>query len=74
MSKYRNNENIDYINQEIIKMLSLDGRMAYSEKLRENIKLFSASTYKKITRYRDYKRIFNPAMPKKFTKRLLIME
>jgi Lrp/AsnC family transcriptional regulator for asnA, asnC and gidA len=45
MSKYRNNENIDYINQEIIKMLSLDGRMAYSEIARgENIKLFSAST------------------------------
>ena len=35
MTNNNRNENIDYINQQIIKMLSADGRIAYSEIAKE---------------------------------------
>jgi Lrp/AsnC family transcriptional regulator for asnA, asnC and gidA len=52
MSKYRNNENIDYINQEIIKMLSLDGRMAYSEIAKE-LKISNSLVHQRIKKLQD---------------------
>jgi Lrp/AsnC family transcriptional regulator for asnA, asnC and gidA len=52
MSKYRNNENIDYINQEIIKMLSIDGRMAYSEIAKE-LKISNSLVHQRIKKLQD---------------------
>jgi Lrp/AsnC family transcriptional regulator for asnA, asnC and gidA len=53
MSKYRNNENIDYINQEIIKCLSLDGRIRTQKSLRDYEKtLLVHQRIKKLRRYR----------------------
>ena len=46
------NENIDYINQQIIKMLSADGRIAYSEIAKE-LKISNSLVHQRIKKLQD---------------------
>ena len=52
MPKNSLNENIDYINQQIIKMLSADGRMAYSEIAKE-LKISNSLVHKRVKKLQD---------------------
>lgn len=52
MIRNNRNENIDYINQQIIKMLSADGRIAYSEIAKE-LKISNSLVHQRIRKLQD---------------------
>lgn len=52
MPKNSPDENIDYINQQIIKMLSADGRMAYSEIAKE-LKISNSLVHQRVKKLQD---------------------
>lgn len=52
MARTNRNENIDYINQQIIKMLSADGRIAYSEIAKE-LKISNSLVHQRIRKLQD---------------------
>ncbi|MFE3846658.1 Lrp/AsnC family transcriptional regulator [Flavobacterium sp. LB3P45] len=52
MPRNNRNENIDYINQQIIKMLSADGRIAYSEIAKE-LKISNSLVHQRIRKLQD---------------------
>ncbi|MFE3870101.1 Lrp/AsnC family transcriptional regulator [Flavobacterium sp. ZS1P70] len=52
MARNNRNENIDYINQQIIKMLSADGRIAYSEIAKE-LKISNSLVHQRIRKLQD---------------------
>ncbi|CAM2788904.1 Lrp/AsnC family transcriptional regulator [Flavobacterium frigoris] len=52
MPKNSLDENIDYINQQIIRMLSADGRMAYSEIAKE-LKISNSLVHQRVKKLQD---------------------
>jgi Lrp/AsnC family transcriptional regulator for asnA, asnC and gidA len=52
MARNNRNENIDYINQQIIKMLSADGRIAYSEIAKE-LKISNSLVHQRVRKLQD---------------------
>lgn len=52
MTHNNRNENIDYINQQIIKMLSADGRIAYSEIAKE-LKISNSLVHQRVKKLQE---------------------